>query len=152
GQFLAFCRDALHLALSAAGGDASRAAPTDLPAEEAQALAALAREAGYENLLRLMNQLLASEETVRRSEAGALAVEIAWLRAAELPKLTRIEELLAGAVASGSASHVPGGGRALHPASHPSSQRESSPLASAPPASLPPPAPSPARGDGSQGA
>ena len=33
---------------------------------------------------------------MRRSDTGALAVEIAWLRAAELPKLTRVEELLAG--------------------------------------------------------
>jgi DNA polymerase-3 subunit gamma/tau len=90
GQFLAYCRDALHLAL---GGDAER---VDLPREEASALAELARRSGYENLLRLSQQLLASEVTVRRSEAGTLAVEIAWLRAAELPKLTRIEEILAG--------------------------------------------------------
>jgi len=90
GQFLAFCRDALHLAM---GGDPGQ---IDLPGEEAAALAATARAAGYENLLRLLQQLLASEQTVRRSEAGALAVEIAWLRAAELPKLSRIEELLAG--------------------------------------------------------
>ncbi|HEY8022468.1 MAG TPA: DNA polymerase III subunit gamma/tau [Thermoanaerobaculia bacterium] len=90
GQFLAFCRDALHLAM---GGDPGQ---IDLPGEEAAALAATARAAGYENLLRLLQQLLASEQTVRRSEAGARAVEIAWLRAAELPKLSRIEELLAG--------------------------------------------------------
>lgn len=89
-QFLAYCRDALHLAL---GGDARQ---IDLPLEEAQSLAELARAAGYENLLRLLNQLLASETTVRRTELGALAVEIAWLRAAELPKLTRVEELLGG--------------------------------------------------------
>ena len=43
-----------------------------------------------------MNLLLTSEPIVRRSDTGALAVEIAWLRAAELPKLTRVEELLAG--------------------------------------------------------
>jgi DNA polymerase-3 subunit gamma/tau len=90
GQFLAYCRDALHLAL---GGDPAQ---VDLPLEEAQALAALARGGGYENLLRLLNQLLASEPIVRRTETGALALEIAWLRAAELPKLIRIEQLLAG--------------------------------------------------------
>jgi DNA polymerase-3 subunit gamma/tau len=117
GQFLAFCRDALHLALAAGGGEASRAGQTDLPAEEALALAALAREAGYENLLRLMNQLLASEETVRRSEAGSLAVEIAWLRAAELPKLTRVEQLLGGSSAGAGSST--GGGRAAPPAQGP---------------------------------
>jgi DNA polymerase III subunit gamma/tau len=88
GQFLAFCRDALHLAM---GGSPAQA---DLPGEEAQALAGVAKASGYENLLRLLNQLLTSEPLVRRSETGALAVEIAWLRAAELPKLTRVEELL----------------------------------------------------------
>jgi DNA polymerase-3 subunit gamma/tau len=90
GQFLAFCRDALHLAM---GGDPAHA---DLPGEEAQTLSVLAREAGYENLLRLLHQLLMSEPNVRRSETGTLAVEIAWLRAAELPKLTRVEDILAG--------------------------------------------------------
>jgi len=92
GQFLAFCRDALHLGM---GGDPEQ---VDLPGEEAQKLAATAKAAGYENLLRLLHQLLASEQLVRRSDTGALAVEIAWLRAAELPKLTRVEELLAGGV------------------------------------------------------
>ncbi len=91
GQFLAYCRDALHLSL---GADPHL---IDLSLEEAQSLADLARTGGYENLLRLLNQLLVSEPIVRRTELGALAVEIAWLRAAELPKLTRVEELLAGA-------------------------------------------------------
>jgi DNA polymerase-3 subunit gamma/tau len=90
GQFLAYCRDALHLAL---GADPAQ---VDLVLEEAQALAALARGGGYENLLRLVNQLLGSEPVVRRTESGALAIEIAWLRAAELPKLIRVEQLLAG--------------------------------------------------------
>ncbi|HBL28041.1 MAG TPA: hypothetical protein DD490_14490, partial [Acidobacteria bacterium] len=90
GQFLAFARDALHLGM---GGDPHQ---VDLPGEEAQRLAASARGAGYENLLRLLHHLLQSEPLVRRSDAGALALEIAWLRAAELPKLLRVEELLAG--------------------------------------------------------
>ena len=90
GEFLSYCRDALHLALG------TKTADIELPEDDAEQLAQLAHDAGYENLLRLLHQLLGSESTVRRSEAGALAVEIAWLRAAELPKLTRIEELLAG--------------------------------------------------------
>jgi len=90
GEFLSYCRDALHLALGAEPAD------IELPEEDATQLAGLAKEAGYENLLRLLHQLLGSESSVRRSEAGTLAVEIAWLRAAELPKLTRIEEVLAG--------------------------------------------------------
>jgi DNA polymerase-3 subunit gamma/tau len=94
-QFLAYCRDALHAAV---GTDPER---LDLPAEDAEQLVGLAKSAGYESLLRLLNQLLKSEELVRRSETPGLAVEIAWLRAAELPKLIRIEELLAAGPASG---------------------------------------------------
>ncbi len=90
GEFLNYCRDALHLALGGAAGE------VDLPAEETARLSAVAASAGYENLLRLLNQLLASENTVRRSEMGSLALEICWLRAAELPKLVRIEEILGG--------------------------------------------------------
>ncbi|HEX2644414.1 MAG TPA: DNA polymerase III subunit gamma/tau [Thermoanaerobaculia bacterium] len=103
GQFLSFCRDALHLAL---GGDPGQ---IDLPREEALALAEIAKASGYENLLRMLHQLLASEPIVRRSETGVLAVEIAWLRAAELPKLVRVEELLAGT------ARLPQGGQAGPP-------------------------------------
>ncbi len=100
-QFLAYGRDALHLAM---GGSTDL---VDLPSEDAAALATLANSTRYENLLRLLQLLLASEETVRRSEAGALAVEIAWLRAAELPKLTQIEEILQGKTALPAASPPP---------------------------------------------
>jgi DNA polymerase-3 subunit gamma/tau len=114
GQFLAFGRDALHLAL---GGDPAR---IDLPAEETAALVEIARGAGYENLLRMLNLLLASEPLVRRSESGALALEIAWLRAAELPKLIRVEELLSGGIPARPAQHAP--------------SRQTAPTAEAPPA------------------
>ena len=86
--FLAFVRDALHLALG------SERAGADLPAEASEKLAALARSAGYQNLLRLLHALLAAENLVRRSEASSLALEIALLRAAELPRLTALEDLL----------------------------------------------------------
>jgi DNA polymerase-3 subunit gamma/tau len=89
-EFLVFCRDALHLALDVPEEE------VDLPHEDTERLKALAKEVGYENLLRLLHHLLNSEIAVRRSEAGLLALEIAWLRAAELPKLTRIETLLGG--------------------------------------------------------
>jgi len=89
-EFLVFCRDALHLALDVPEEE------VDLPQEDTERLKALAKEVGYENLLRLLHHLLNSEVAVRRSEAGLLALEIAWLRAAELPKLTRIETLLGG--------------------------------------------------------
>ncbi len=89
GQFLAYLRDALHLSMKGS------AEVVDLPTEEASALADLVRPAGYENLLRILTLLLDAEETVRRSEFGNLALEVTLLRAAELPKLTRIEDLLA---------------------------------------------------------
>jgi DNA polymerase-3 subunit gamma/tau len=129
GQFLTFCRDALHLGL---GGDPEQ---IDLPSEEAHALAATARAAGYENLLRLAHQLLTSEPVVRRSETGVLAVEIAWLRAAELPKLSRVEELLAGA-GSGAATPQASPPRAAAPRA-PEPRQERAP-APAPPAAAPP--------------
>lgn len=130
GHFLVFCRNALHLAM---GGDPDQA---DLPAEEAQALAAVAKEAGYENVLRLLHQLLNSEMTVRRSETGALAVEIAWLRAAELPKLRRIEEILAGGGTAAAASSAGAPKPAPRPAPAP---------APAPARTPPPPAPAPVK-------
>ncbi len=139
GQFLAFCRDALHLAM---GGDPDA---VDLPLEEAQALAAMAKEAGYENVLRLLHQLLSSETLVRRSESGALAVEIAWLRAAELPKLRRVEEILAGTTlpapaAQPSRSAPP----AARPAPRPQPVQPVSPASPPPQAAAPRPAPAPA--------
>ncbi|MBZ0112077.1 MAG: DNA polymerase III subunit gamma/tau, partial [Thermoanaerobaculia bacterium] len=99
---LAYGRDALHLSLGS---------PVDileLPAEEATRLKELVDEAGYENLLRWTHHLLQSENLVRRSEAAGLALEIALLRAAELPKVTRVEELL-GAPPRGGPAVAPGG-------------------------------------------
>ena len=134
GQFLAFCRDALHLAMGGSPGQ------VDLPGEEAQALAATARASGYENLLRLMNLLLTSEPIVRRSDTGALAVEIAWLRAAELPKLTRVEELLAGSMSAGGARSAAAPGAASAPAPAPPRSRapEPPPRPPRPPPQQPP--------------
>jgi DNA polymerase-3 subunit gamma/tau len=127
GQFLAYCRDALHLAL---GADPAQ---VDLVLEEAQALAALARGGGYENLLRLVNQLLASEPVVRRTETGALAIEIAWLRAAELPKLIRVEQLLAGgALAAATPRPAPAAQRSPPPSPPPSSPQSQPPRSSLP--------------------
>ncbi|HSS77120.1 MAG TPA: DNA polymerase III subunit gamma/tau [Thermoanaerobaculia bacterium] len=123
GQFLAFGRDALHLAM---GGSPEQ---IDLPGEEAHVLAATAKASGYENLLRLMSQLLASEPIVRRSDTGALAVEIAWLRAAELPKLIRVEEILAG-------THQAGAAPVARPA--PAATPRPSPPAAPPSRNLPP--------------
>ena len=90
GQFLSFTRDALQLAVG--GGIES----IDLPKEEAESLAAVVKKFGYESLLRVVHLLLTSESDVRRSEFAALALQITWLRAAELPKVIQIQDLLSG--------------------------------------------------------
>ncbi len=89
-QFLGYVRDALHLGL---GG---RGEALDLPLEEAAELDKLLAGVTYESLLQIAQLLLAGELTVRRSEFALLALEITWLRAAELPKITRVEDLLSG--------------------------------------------------------
>ncbi|MCZ6727113.1 MAG: DNA polymerase III subunit gamma/tau [Acidobacteria bacterium] len=138
GEFLSYCRDVLHLAL---GGSTEE---LDLPDDAARAASELASAAGYENLLRLLQQLLASEEAVRRSETGLLAVEIAWLRGAELPRLTQIETLLGEAPPTATASGT------LAPQPPPSAQDRSAadlpadPATDAAPASGPQPETGPA--------
>ena len=92
GQFLLFVRDALQLSLGTSPEE------VDLPLEQATELAESVRSVGTEGLLQLLQLLLSSEPTVRRSELGMLALEIAWLRAAELPKVTRIADILSGRV------------------------------------------------------
>ncbi len=86
-HFLGFLRSALHLAQ---GLDPEQ---LDLPAEAADELSRVASRAGYENLLRLLHLLLSGETVVRRADAPGLALEVALLRAAELPRLVRIEQL-----------------------------------------------------------
>ena len=86
-HFLGYLRSALHLAQ---GLDRDQ---LDLPAEAATELERTAAAAGYESLLRLLHLLLSSETVVRRADAPGLALEVALLRAAELPRLVRIEQL-----------------------------------------------------------
>lgn len=129
-HFLAFCRDALHLALGEEGGALA------LPAEERKALAAIAGKAGYENLLRLLHHLLGSESAIRRSEAGTLALEIAWLRAAELPRLVAIEKYLAGAPVTAAATTSRPTAAAARPA--PPAATAPRPTAGDPPARIQP--------------
>ncbi|HEV8240106.1 MAG TPA: DNA polymerase III subunit gamma/tau [Thermoanaerobaculia bacterium] len=135
-RFLGYCRDALHLSL---GGREAAAARLDLPADEVARLQGVAKDAGYENLLRLLHQLIGAEQLVRRSEVPGLAFEVALLRAAELPKLTRVEELLRGGAmpsGNGPAPTAPEGGvtRRASAAGPPPSRATSSngPAAAAP--------------------
>jgi DNA polymerase-3 subunit gamma/tau len=138
-HFLAYCRDALHLAL---GGDA---AALDLPAEDAGTLAEQVAGTAYENLLRLLHHLLASELAVRRSDAATLALELAWLRAAELPKLVRVEELLAGQPAS--TPPRPQTTAATRPAVAPPARRAAAPTPQRPEEALASPPPPTATGE-----
>ena len=133
-EFLVFCRDALHLALDVPEDE------VDLPQDDTERLKALAKEIGYENLLRLLHHLLNSEVAVRRSEAGLLALEIAWLRAAELPKLTRIETLLGG----GNLPDLPVASSTESNRSTPSPPPTEPTPATSPAETSPPEAPSPA--------
>ena len=111
GQFLLFARDALQGALGAAPDE------IDLPLEEAQTLVERVRPLGPERLLQVIQLLLSSEGTVRRSEFGMLALEIAWLRAAELPKVTRLTDLLSGKTSFDPPTGAAGGGSGAGPTS-----------------------------------
>ncbi len=102
-HFLGFLRSALHLAQ---GLDPEQ---LDLPAEAAADLKETAAASGYENLLRLLHLLLSSETVVRRADAPGLALEVALLRAAELPRLVRIERLAAGLPAEAETPAAPTG-------------------------------------------
>lgn len=140
---LGYARDALHLSLG------SDLAGRDLPEEQSHQLTELAESTGYENLLRLLQNLLGSENLVRRSEAPGLALEIALLRAAELPRLTAVEELLGAAEPSsgsrpgpGSAADGDAGGATARRPTRPASgspRADASPDSASHPTSGPPP-------------
>ncbi|MXW01975.1 MAG: DNA polymerase III subunit gamma/tau [Holophagales bacterium] len=129
-HFLGYLRSALHLAQ---GLDREL---LDLPAEAAADLQETAAAAGYENLLRLLHLLLSSETVVRRADAPGLALEVALLRAAELPRLVRIERLAAGLPADAEPQGAgPPGARTEAPAprSDPAEAPAEAPAAASPP-------------------
>lgn len=102
-QFLDYLRDALHLSM----GGAHTPELVDLPGDEAQRLLKIAQSAGSENLLRLLHLMLSSEPLLRRVEAPALALEVCWLRAAELEKLVALERAVAGGSSGADRIEVP---------------------------------------------
>jgi DNA polymerase III subunit gamma/tau len=85
-EFLSF----LHRLLLAAAGS-----QIDAAAEERDRLAALAAAAPYETLLRALALAIESDAATRRAEDPALVFEMGMLRLAELPRLARIEDVLA---------------------------------------------------------
>ena len=89
-EFVAFLRRAL---LASAG------APSDLPREEQERFATLARAMPYENLLRAVALTLAAEEQVRRVDDPGLVIQMLILKLAELPRLRDIETAMSGAPA-----------------------------------------------------
>lgn len=89
-ELLGYAREALHLAVGVP------ADAIDLPPEERDELAALVSDWGFENVLRLVQHLLESEPLLRQADSPFLALELALLRAAELPRLAALEVLLGG--------------------------------------------------------
>ncbi len=77
------------LLLISAGGE------PDLPAAERDRLQALARAMPYENLLRAVSLTVDAEALARRADDPGLVLQLHALRLAELPRLRRVEELLA---------------------------------------------------------
>jgi len=80
-----------RLLMVAAGGAA------DVPEEERERVAALARAMPYENLLRAVSLALDADALARRIDDPELAVQMLVLKLAELPRLRGIEEALAAA-------------------------------------------------------
>jgi DNA polymerase III subunit gamma/tau len=89
-DFLAFIRNLLIVA--AGGSERLLPGEPDPPAP----LRDTAAEFDYSELLRVASLLLKDDELVTRSEQQRIAVEIALLKAATLPRLRAVESLLGG--------------------------------------------------------
>jgi DNA polymerase-3 subunit gamma/tau len=97
-ELTAFLR---RLLLVAAG------ASTDVPDEDRERVAALARAMPYENLLRAVSLTLESGDLSRRVDDPGLALQMLILKLAELPRLRRLEETLSGLPQSGARGPAP---------------------------------------------
>ena len=87
-EFLALLRTLLVVS---AGGT------PDVAPEDRERLALLARAMPYENLLRAMSLGIEANDLLRRGvDDAGLVLQLLVLRVAELPRLRRVEELLAG--------------------------------------------------------
>jgi DNA polymerase-3 subunit gamma/tau len=123
-----------NLLVLAGGGDPSLVAGAG---EDLQNMKTLASQFEYTELLRILNLLIKDDELVSRSEQQRLAVEIAILKAATLPRLRSVERALAGETAASSAPS--------RPATPPAPARRAVHTESAAPKAAEVPRPSPAR-------
>ncbi len=89
-DFLGHLRSLLLVASGAAD------ALVNVPADELVRFRESAEKFEYSELLRVLSLLLRDDEIISRSEQQRLAVEIALLKAATLPRLRSVEALLAG--------------------------------------------------------
>jgi DNA polymerase III subunit gamma/tau len=80
-----------RLLLVAAGGS------SDLTETEQKRLASLSRAMPYENLLRALSLAIDTQELARRADDSGLVLQMLVLKLGELPRLKRLEEVLAGA-------------------------------------------------------
>lgn len=126
-DLLAYLR---NLLLLTSGADESmiRADPDELAS-----LASLRERLGANDILRIVNILLRDEDVVVRSESQRLAVEIALLKCATLPRLHAVEDVLA------SGKTLPVETSTARRAAATPSAKHSAPMSSATP-SVPPPA------------
>ena len=76
-------------------------ATADVPEEDRDRVAALAKAMPYDNLLRAVSLALEADALARRVDDPVLAVQMLVLKLAELPRLRGIEEAIAGAPPSG---------------------------------------------------
>jgi DNA polymerase-3 subunit gamma/tau len=98
-EFVGLLRRLLLFAAGATG---------DVPAEERERMAALARAMPYENLLRSVSLALAAEEQVRRVlDSAGIVVQMLVLKLAELPRLRDIETAISRSPAPRPAAAAP---------------------------------------------
>jgi DNA polymerase III subunit gamma/tau len=89
-DFLGFLRNVLLLRSGAPDSMLS------LPPEEVEVIRGIATMFEYSEVLRLLNLLIRDDEIISKAEHQRLAVEISLLKAAMLPRLRAVEDVLSG--------------------------------------------------------
>ncbi len=89
-DFLGFLRNVMLLRSGAPDSMLS------LPPEEVEVIRGIATMFEYSEVLRLLNLLIRDDEIISKAEHQRLAVEISLLKAAMLPRLRAVEDVLSG--------------------------------------------------------